>query len=240
MMMKNVLRPHHLLDPWRDSFVTEMRLRNVSGPGIGDALAQVDGHCTESGEQPEEAFGSPVEYATQVAQQVPPEDLTARASWPRAGLLAMAMLVGIQMLLSGVAGLGSGGPAELSVGMLVGSALGAAGIAVLVRFVAALHGPRRRGLWFVGMWLVLGARTMPPNIWTSTAVELGGWLSVGVALVLVGVTWASPLMTTPERVVDPLTGGDSMPTPRWLVLGMRLSLPVFLVGAVLLVLLPVQ
>jgi len=56
-MIKNLFRPSHLLDPWRDNFVTTLRLRNISGSRIGDALAQVDEHCTESGDTPEEAFG---------------------------------------------------------------------------------------------------------------------------------------------------------------------------------------
>ena len=43
-MITNVFRPRHLLDPWRDNFVIALRLRNISGSQIGDALAQVDEH----------------------------------------------------------------------------------------------------------------------------------------------------------------------------------------------------
>jgi len=69
-MIKNLFRPRHLLDPWRDNFVIALKLRNISGRQIGDALAQVDAHCTDSGEVPGEAFGDPVAYATHVAEQV--------------------------------------------------------------------------------------------------------------------------------------------------------------------------
>jgi hypothetical protein len=235
-MIRNLFRPRHLLDPWRDRFVTDLRLHHVSGSRIGDALAQVDAHCMDSGEEPEQAFGDPVTYATHVAEQVRPGDLTASESPLHAGLLALGVLLGVQTLLSGVAGLVSGVPAELSLGSLVGAAIGTAGMAVLVWFASVLQGPRRRGLWFAGIWLVLGAMSLPPNIWTSTAVELDAWLSVGVALVLLGATWASPWATMPDQVVDPLTGRDSMPTPRWLVLGIRWLLPVSLAGAVVLIL----
>ena len=235
-MIKNLFRPRHLLDPWRDGFVIELRLRHVSGSRIGDALAQVNAHCTDSGEEPEQAFSDAVAYATHVAEQVRPVDFTASESPLRAGLLGLGVMLGVLTLLSGVAGLVGGGPAELSVGSLAGAATGSAGAAVLVRLASVLPGPRR-GLWFVGIWLTLGAIVLPPTIWTSTAVELGAWPSVGVAVVLLGATWASPWVTLPDRVVDPLTGRDSMPTPRWLVLGMRWLLPVTLAGAVLLILL---
>jgi hypothetical protein len=44
-------------------------------------------------------------------------------------------------------------------------------------------------------------------------------------------------VSQPDRVVEPLTGLDPMPTPRWLDRGLRLLLPVTLTGAVLLILL---
>ena len=38
-------------------------------------------------------------------------------------------------------------------------------------------------------------------------------------MVLFAVTWVSLRGTDPEVVVDPLTGHDSIPTPRWLAPG---------------------
>ena len=97
-MIKNLFRPRHLLDPWRDNFVIALKLRNISGSQIGDALAQVDAHCTDSGEAPEEAFGDPVAYATHVAEQVRPVDLALSMSPRRAGLLGLAVLFAAQRL----------------------------------------------------------------------------------------------------------------------------------------------
>jgi Lhr-like helicase len=75
----------------------------------------------------------------------------------------------------------------------------------------------------------------PSIIWTSTAVELSAWLSVGIAVVLLATTWASLRATGPDIVVDPLTG-ESPPTPRWLAPGVHWLLPVTLAVAILLIL----
>jgi hypothetical protein len=234
-MIKNLFRPRHLLDPWRDNFVIALRLRNISGSHIGDALAQVDAHCTDSGEAPEEAFGDPVAYATDVAEQVRPVDLALSMSPLRAGLLGLAVLFAVPTLLSGVSGLARGGPAELSIGSLVGAGVGTAAITLVVRFASVLKDPRQRGRRFGAMWLLLGAMTGPSIIWTSTAVELSAGLSVGIAVVLLAATWVSLRATGPDVVVDPLTG-DSLPTPRWLAPGVHWLLPVTLAGAILLIL----
>lgn len=234
-MIKNLFRPRHLLDPWRDDFVIALRLRNISGSQIGDALAQVDAHCTDSGEAPEEAFGDPVAYATHVAEQARPIDVALSMSPLRAGLLGLAVLFAVPTLLSGVSGLAHGGPAELSVGSLVGAGVGTAAIALVVRFASVLWDPRRFGRRFGAMWLLLAAMMWPSIIWTSTAVELSAWLSVGIAVVLFAATWVSLRATGPDVVVDPLTG-DSLPTPNWLAPGVHWLLPVTLAGAILLIL----
>ena len=234
-MIKNVFRPRHLLDPWRDNFVIALRLRNISGSQIGDALAQVDEHCTDSGEAPEEAFGDPVAYATHVAEQVRPVDLALSTSPLRAGLFGLAVLIAVPTLLSGVSGLARGGPAELSIGSLVGAGVGTASIALVVQFASVLKDPRQRGRWFAAMWLLIAAMMWPSIIWTSTAVELSAWLSVGIAVVLLAATWVSLRATGPDVVVDPLTG-DSLPMPRWLAPGVHWLLPVTLAGAILLIL----
>jgi len=189
-----------------------LRLRNISGSQIGDALAQVGAHCTDSGEAPEEAFGDPVAYATHVAEQVRPVDLALSMSPLRAGLLGLAVLFAVPTLLSGVSGLARGGPAELSVGSLVGAGVGTAAIALVVRFASMLKDPRQRGRQFGAMWLFLAAMMWPSIVWTSIAVELSAWLSVGIAVVLLAATWVSLRATGPDVVVDPLTG-DSLPTP---------------------------
>jgi len=168
-MIKNLFRPSHLLDPWRDNFVTTLRLRNISGSRIGDALAQVDEHCTDSGDTPEEAFGDPVAYGAHVAELAQPVDLAWSLTPLRAGLLGLAVLLAAPAFLSGVAGLARGGPAELRVGSLVGAAAGSAAIALVVRFAFVLRDPRQRVRRFGAIWLLLVAMMWPSMVWTSTA-----------------------------------------------------------------------
>jgi len=64
------LAPH--VDPrWRDAFVMELRLRDVPGRLIGDALAEVDAHCLDADEDATTAFGDPVAYAQGLAEHLP-------------------------------------------------------------------------------------------------------------------------------------------------------------------------
>lgn len=58
---------------WCDDFVVELRLRDVPGPVIGERLAEVEGHCAESGEGPAEAFGDPTRYAARIDEDSAPE-----------------------------------------------------------------------------------------------------------------------------------------------------------------------
>lgn len=44
-------------DAWIEYFTVELRLRRVSGPAIGDAVASVRELLADSGEGAEEAFG---------------------------------------------------------------------------------------------------------------------------------------------------------------------------------------
>lgn len=58
---------------WVDQFVIELRLNDVSGAQIGDELTTVFSHCQETGESPEEAFGSSKDYARSLGYQSIPK-----------------------------------------------------------------------------------------------------------------------------------------------------------------------
>lgn len=51
---------------WIDDFIIELRLREVRGDAIGDAVASVRELLADSGEDPHRAFGTPREYAAQL------------------------------------------------------------------------------------------------------------------------------------------------------------------------------
>jgi hypothetical protein len=52
---------------WCDDLLLRLRMRDVPGPRIGEVLAEVQSHVAETGEHPQQAFGTPKEYAEEVA-----------------------------------------------------------------------------------------------------------------------------------------------------------------------------
>ncbi len=63
---------------WLDDFMVELRLRDVPGVAIGDAVATVEEHCSDSGEDAESAFGDAREYARSLdlpTSPIPPAEM---------------------------------------------------------------------------------------------------------------------------------------------------------------------
>jgi len=52
---------------YRDQLTYHLRLRDLPGDRIGEALAEVEAHTAETGEDPQEAFGPAKQYAREVA-----------------------------------------------------------------------------------------------------------------------------------------------------------------------------
>ena len=98
---------------WCKALLLYLRLLSVPGPRIGEVLAEVQSHVAETGEAPREAFGTPKEYAGQVAQAM---GVTPVRCWAalREGLgwwvLALSVLTGIACfaLANGLWALGAG------------------------------------------------------------------------------------------------------------------------------------
>lgn len=89
--------------PYTEQLIYELRLRDVPGDVIGDAVAQVESHLADTGEDPTEAFGSPADYAATFGEPAPLVHL-----WPRllvSGLvgfaLASVILKGVFALIRG-------------------------------------------------------------------------------------------------------------------------------------------
>lgn len=100
---------------WLDEMIIELRLREVKGPAIGDAVAAIETHCAESGESATEVFGDPRSYAR--ALDFPASHVNQKdpAGWVRVlaptavGLVGLYLVPGIavmtmaQLLLDGTA-----------------------------------------------------------------------------------------------------------------------------------------
>ncbi len=208
------------LDPWRDAFVTELRLRDVNGARIGDALAEVDTHCAESGQSPAEAFGDPAAYASDLAEALPGAATDPRADLG-AVLVGLGALLGSTLLVAGIEGVASGAAARFSAGALVSAGLVAAALVVLVARAGVLLRPHRRRLLaaLVGgtvVLVVVATAALP-----STAMDLpaGACTAAGVALLGAAGLVLLRIARRPGGgpVLDPRTGADALPTPRWLL-----------------------
>ncbi|PYF99202.1 hypothetical protein SAMN05216184_10884 [Georgenia satyanarayanai] len=80
---------------WCDDFVVELRLLDVPGPVIGDRLAEVEAHCTDTGESPAQAFGDPVGYARSLdVDRSPAQAAGVRRVAVVSGVQVLALLVG--------------------------------------------------------------------------------------------------------------------------------------------------
>lgn len=82
---------------WLDEFVVELRLHNVPGAAIGDAVATVQAHCSDSGENAQAAFGDAREYARSL--ELAPRPLRRREEVHLAGFGLMS-ITGIFLVLT--------------------------------------------------------------------------------------------------------------------------------------------
>lgn len=82
---------------YRDDLTLALRLHDLSSKQLDEVLAEVEAHVTETGENPEDAFGSARDYAAEVAGQ-----LKTRTG-KRSGLenLAVSIVVGV-LVFAGV------------------------------------------------------------------------------------------------------------------------------------------
>ncbi|MFC4224802.1 hypothetical protein [Lysinibacter cavernae] len=81
-------------DKWLEAFILELRMQDVSGKVIGDAVASAQELLHDSGEQAYEMFGSPREYAASLAlpKRQAPEWNRHGGIWPSMlGLLAFVV-----------------------------------------------------------------------------------------------------------------------------------------------------
>ncbi|MFC6017603.1 hypothetical protein ACFP2T_15475 [Plantactinospora solaniradicis] len=230
-----------VLDDWREVFLVEARLRRLPGTEIGEALAEIDAYCADSGADPAEAFGEPVEYAAALAHgRRSGQGLPAgrRPLW-RGVLVAGGTLTGVMSLLAGVDAVTRDAPATITVGQLVSVAVGVAGIVGVAAFLLRSGRRRSGGLdWRFGLAAGVGiaVTAVPQLVWTREVLRASAWPLLGVGLVLLVCAWW-PLLSgrlLADRVVDPATGAESVPTPGWLLGVVRWGLPVALLCAVLL------
>ncbi len=230
--MKPVPRRTPTLDPWREELVLALRAHDVLGTRIGEALAEVDAHCAESGQSPEQAFGPPDVYGASLAAALGPEASTPGVPWWWSAGLGAASGGGALLLLAGVEGVSRGRAAELDGGMLVAFVLITAGGASLPSLLPwLLRRGHRRYLFLALFGLMLLPALVADRVGDlalrlpAAPVAVAG--SVFLLAGLVAMTRA-----TPDLVIDPRTGRDALPTPAWVGTALAVVLPLVVLVAV--------
>jgi hypothetical protein len=232
-------RRRYLMDEWRDAFVTELRLREVPGTQIGEALAEVDAHCTDSGQTPAEAFGDPVEYAGARAAEL----VVKRRSVPlRAAWISFAICASTLAVFVGADAVAQGTQAKLKLGELLTLVL-APPIIAAIATLALRPGGGRRAPVLVGIAGGIGVLVVavPSTIWPQVVATLPRPLLLVTGAAVFAVVWWRLTSTDAfaDRVIDPRSGREPFRIPRWLMLLVRFGLPaVLVVGAILLALVP--
>lgn len=198
--LEQTLAPH-VDRRWAGDFIVELRLRGVSGPDIGAALAEVDSHCAESGESGADAFGDAAEYARSLG--LPETDQQATTAVLRRTLPTLVQLAGMLGVVTAAPALAAGEAMSVSAGALVSALVLVAVIFALglwpEKTLGALAGPRWKAAVIAPLSLVL---IVAPTILLRQellAAPAGPSLAAGAVVLLAGVLWDLVLVRREAR-----------------------------------------
>jgi hypothetical protein len=122
----------HVEETWAEAFIVELRLLDVSGEHIGEALSEIESHCAESDQPAADAFGEPVAYARSLDLPAAPGSGTAGIF--RAAIPSVVQVVGMLVLVWAFSDWRRFGAMELTVGQVVTLLVVLVDIAALVVF----------------------------------------------------------------------------------------------------------
>lgn len=191
---------------WEQQFVLALRSRDVSGAAIGSALAEVQSHCAETGESPQEAFGPALAYAASLG-------FPARAILPRLPALSTSILgacaiTGLWIFPDAAGALLRGDQLTVTKGWLL--AIVAIVLVVAGAVVSASAAVRRPAIAWGFLAAYLAFSLVPMLLWRTPAFTtnpvlptlLTGTLLIGGALGL----YSRRDLELENRLVDPVTG----------------------------------
>jgi hypothetical protein len=204
------------LDPdWADAFLVELRLADVPGRAIGDALAEVGSHCAESGESPRDAFGDPVQYARSLGLPPGPDVATPL---PGSVLPWGTQALGLLLVAAAATPLAAGEPFAVTTGYLAVAVLLAAGLVALQRWGAEmLRLVVRRPVvaWLAAMahvGLLVAVLALLDGV--VARVPAAAALAAGGAALLAGTVWVLAVLRREVVDDDPVTAPLAPAAPR--------------------------
>jgi hypothetical protein len=180
---------------WLRDLALHLRVRGIDGGQIGDALAVVESHCDDSGEEPQEAFGEPIAYADTLEFAAPPT-----THWTTAVILpVLGLAIGVNLALGAVLNWSAG--VAVTVGLL-------ASLLVFVAFAAMLIVLLRRVLtskvalvaWF-GTGFVFTVALPLVLRYELTRIPAVVALAAGLVFVAAGIVAVRRIPSDP--IVDP-------------------------------------
>lgn len=213
---------------------TELHTRGVPGQRIGEVLAEVDAHVTDTREDPASAFGPPRQYAARIAEETgaTPE---AGSSTTRRLLTGVPVTAATLLAVEGAVGLLRDQAAPVTLAVLLA--------ALLLPVLSQVAGPLVRRSAGLGCATALGSLVVTQIVqvvvlvWLRQPVlaDLPAWVAavtgavVALALIVVSRPTERPAGTAP--VIDPRpdaqhsgtavwdTGKDEGPGPRGIAWG---------------------
>lgn len=154
----------HVETAWADEFVVELRLRDVPGAAIGDALAEVEAHVVDAGTSARDAFGDPTRYAEQLAGTTARPDTDDPREMVTIALGGAALVVAVDGV---VAWAGDGAV------VVTGGTVGLVAAMLALPFVLQRHGtPILRYLVTSSFW----------RIWLLSMVFMGALVGLGLLM----------------------------------------------------------
>ncbi|WP_461169420.1 hypothetical protein [Arthrobacter sp. Z1-15] len=200
---RNGTPPEKATRRWFDDFTTELRLRDVPGNVIGDAVASAREFLADSGGSPREVFGDPRAYAENLEL---PRNRMSRSGWAALLVPSCLGLLGFFTVAAAVSSSDASVAVTLSGLLLALTGLaGAACAPLLLGFIV------RRPMWlvalaggaFFSLQVVIAVLASDVVLFTLPAVPLA--LAGGAVLLATSLWGQFRKGVTDEPVVEPLS-----------------------------------
>lgn len=194
---------------WIDEMVVALRLREVDGRAIGDAVASVEAHLDESGERAQDAFGDPRDYARSLTFGEEQHEHMDLRDWGRAMGPSLLSLVGLNLATPTARAWRLGTSVPISWGALLALALLVVMVVLAARSLRALVQRPLSGALVIGG--LVAALTALMLLADGTALTLPRTAAalLSVVLLVTGALWAQRAWgRLGEPVIDPRDGRD--------------------------------
>ncbi|GAA4381261.1 hypothetical protein [Paeniglutamicibacter cryotolerans] len=198
---------NNMTEQWIDAFILELRLSDVGGRAIGDAVAQVREFLADSGQEPTEAFGEPRDHVSRLG--LPAGDGSS-------GIMSIVMAAGLSTLaltvyIPAIGAFISGELVEFAAAQLALLSIPVLAIVLLPLYFTTLV--RHRWALISIVAITIGSAMTAGFLGRSAAgtewlvLDAGPLALAMAALLLIGAVWSFvELRRTPaDHIVEPLS-----------------------------------